>query len=223
MLEPHADAKQLSAIELLKMCLESSSEELWAEFVRRLQPAIASSVWRTFHKCTSNKPRRDEVDDMVQQTFLRICSNNSRALRGAKVITEAALFAYVRTIAINITIDLLRRTRRSEPLDEMLPDPSDHRAESSLMLAAVERSLASCAEANPERDPWVFWLYYRDGLTAKSIAEAPGCGLTQKGVESLILRLTRCIRRALMDKKYPEGILRAGSSIKGEDTFGTGT
>jgi hypothetical protein len=45
-----------------------------------------------------------------------------------------------------------------------------------------------------ERDRKLFWLYYRVGLTADAIAGLPSIGLSTKGVESSLLRLTRLLR-----------------------------
>jgi len=43
------------------------------------------------------------------------------------------------------------------------------------------------AEPNYIRDCAIFWLYYRQGLTAKAIAQLPDIGLTVKGVEKYIV------------------------------------
>jgi RNA polymerase sigma-70 factor (ECF subfamily) len=50
---------------------------------------------------------------------------------------------------------------------------------------------------NQERDRTVFWLYYQQGFSAKAIAALPSIGLSEKGVESAILRLTREVRNRL--------------------------
>jgi RNA polymerase sigma-70 factor (ECF subfamily) len=44
----------------------------------------------------------------------------------------------------------------------------------------------------------IFWLYYQQGMSAKTIASLPAVGLTAKGVESAIFRLTRQVREALV-------------------------
>jgi RNA polymerase sigma-70 factor (ECF subfamily) len=49
-----------------------------------------------------------------------------------------------------------------------------------------------------ERDKLVFLLYYRQGFTAKAIAELPGIQLSEKGVESCLLRLTRHLRQHIV-------------------------
>jgi hypothetical protein len=59
----------------------------------------------------------------------------------------------------------------------------------------LEKELAH--EPNFGRDIAIFWFYYRWGLTAKEISEILSMGLTVKGVESVLLRLTRLVRSKL--------------------------
>jgi len=48
-----------------------------------------------------------------------------------------------------------------------------------------------------QRDRTIFWLYYRQGLTAKEIGALPSIGLSLKGVESTLHRLTQLVREHL--------------------------
>ena len=50
-----------------------------------------------------------------------------------------------------------------------------------------------------ERDRRIFWLYYRAGLKPAVIARMPGIGLSVKGVESAVFRLTKLVRTVLVD------------------------
>jgi hypothetical protein len=43
----------------------------------------------------------------------------------------------------------------------------------------------------------IFWFFYEQGYTAKEISLLPNVGLTVKGVEAVILRLTRYVRERL--------------------------
>lgn len=184
--------------ELLDTCLRRGTDRDWEEFVRRVQPALASKISATLRRfAIGGAGLRDLVDDLVQQTFLRLCASGFKALRTAEIQSEGALFAYVRTVAANITLDHLRRARPPEVEGgESIADGSHSGSDAALLLVDVETHLRRCSEANVERDRRIFWLYYRSGLTSKAIAALPVFGLTQKGVESLILRLTRCIREA---------------------------
>jgi hypothetical protein len=58
----------------------------------------------------------------------------------------------------------------------------------------------------------VFWLYYRAGCSAAEIAAVPGIDLTAKGVESLLLRMTRELRRRLAQQISPSVASLEGSS-----------
>jgi len=40
----------------------------------------------------------------------------------------------------------------------------------------------------------IFWLYYEQGYSAKEISLLPSMGLTVKGVESTLQRLTRFLK-----------------------------
>ena len=51
-----------------------------------------------------------------------------------------------------------------------------------------------------DRDVAIFWFFYEQGYTAKEISFLPNIGLTVKGVEAVLLRLTRFLREALGSK-----------------------
>jgi len=71
-----------------------------------------------------------------------------------------------------------------------------------LLLGKIEEVLEEVTEgANAERDRMVFWIYYRQGLTASAIAAIPALKLTQKGIESLLSRVTNSLRKQLLIKK----------------------
>jgi RNA polymerase sigma-70 factor (ECF subfamily) len=59
-----------------------------------------------------------------------------------------------------------------------------------------------------ERDRALFWLYYRQGYTAEEIARLPSAGLTAKGVESALRRVTVWLRGEV-ERKSPD--VRTGS------------
>ena len=80
--------------------------------------------------------------------------------------------------------------------------------EREILLREIDEHLAAVTEpAARGRDRQIFWLYYRHGMTARAIALIPGIGLTQKGVESAIQRLTNHVRARLTEGKLrgPEG------------------
>jgi RNA polymerase sigma-70 factor (ECF subfamily) len=68
------------------------------------------------------------------------------------------------------------------------------RMERSALLAQLDEKLRAAPAAISERDRALFWLYYLQGFTAEEIAGLPGAGLTAKGVESALRRVTLWLR-----------------------------
>lgn len=60
----------------------------------------------------------------------------------------------------------------------------------------------------------IFWLYYRDGLTTRAISSLPFVGLSTKGVESTIHRLTRMVRNEMVERSS-----RLENKPQGEEGF----
>lgn len=205
-----AEAEQ-ALIEVLRECLQAPSTARWARLVGAFQPILAKAIWRQISR--SKFQQAELIDDLVQQTFLRLCKDNWRALREFQSNTDGQLAAYLRAIATNIALDYLRKPRLSEAgMDYDLPSPQqcpDH----ALVIGAIEKHLEKCAEKNLARDTEVFWLHYRSGMSAAAIAGIAEFELSAKGVESLLLRITRCLRMALIPK-LPAGISLLGPSMK---------
>jgi RNA polymerase sigma-70 factor (ECF subfamily) len=67
--------------------------------------------------------------------------------------------------------------------------------EREVLLKEVDHVLENCTVGpDQERDRIIFWLYYQQGMSANAIAGLPTVGLTAKGVESAIFRLSRLVR-----------------------------
>jgi RNA polymerase sigma-70 factor (ECF subfamily) len=72
--------------------------------------------------------------------------------------------------------------------------------ERKVFLKQVDDQLQDCAAgSHQQRDCLIFWFYYQQGMSAKAIAALATVQLTAKGVETVIFRLTRCVRERLAD------------------------
>jgi RNA polymerase sigma-70 factor (ECF subfamily) len=177
--------------------------ELWERFIEEAHGVVASTVFRTLARWRT--PQRDRVDDLVQETFLKLCANKFSLLQKFRSDRQEAFVAYLRAIAASVVSDSLRssaaekRGSGNEPvgLDEVFdaaePAGSVAVIERELLLGQVDR----CLSGQIERDRQVFWLYYRHGLTSRAIAEIKAVNLTSSGVESLIRRLTIAVQKCL--------------------------
>jgi hypothetical protein len=68
-----------SAEELVRACVEAGNSEAWNEFVCRFRKLIACVVLRIARKYGESSPAI--VDDLVQDVYLKVCSDNCRLLR----------------------------------------------------------------------------------------------------------------------------------------------
>jgi RNA polymerase sigma-70 factor (ECF subfamily) len=189
----------MTAAEIVHACLETDNRAAWAAFVRRFQPVIAASVARVVRRYGVPMPAL--VDDLTQETYLRICKENCRILRDFQARHEDAIFGYIKVIATSVALDHFRARATQKRKGEMDEGGADIEAkvsptaiETSALLEELDRHLAS---SETERDRTIFWLYYRQGYTTKDIAAMPHLELSQKGVESCIYRLTQALRGAV--------------------------
>jgi RNA polymerase sigma-70 factor (ECF subfamily) len=203
-----------TAAELIAVCLDTGSESAWLQLVGRFQPLIASVVMRIVRRY--DHPNRNIVDDLVQETFLRLCREDCKALREFHHVHEAAIFGYVKVVAGSVVNDYFRALNAQKRAGEVAVDPeilgsfaasTGASAEDSLLLREVESCLESITENKRDRE--VFWRYYRQGLTAVEIAALPGMDLSAKGIESCLLRLLKSLRRQMSPPTgKPEGFQR---------------
>jgi RNA polymerase sigma-70 factor, ECF subfamily len=201
--------RELSPLELVRCCLSSREESAWQEFVRRFQPLIASTIIKTLRhgKCFNFVL----IDDLVQETYVKLFAHDFKALREFDFRHAKALFGFFRVVASNVVQDHFRnrcsQKRGSGKVDEDLEmikikPPSNHgfaeKAERGILVAQLKKCLKMhAAESDFSRNYAIFRLYFEHGLTAKAIANLPNIGLSVKGVESALGRLTRMIKETI--------------------------
>jgi RNA polymerase sigma-70 factor, ECF subfamily len=187
-----------SFTELYARCLQSRDAGAWTELVTRLQPVFARVAYRTSVEWGRADLR--ELDDVVQEIFLKLGSLDTEKLGRVPLDSDSAALAYFQVMAANAARDYFR-AKYANKRGEMRTDTGVERLEefaARATLAQTDREIL-LAEINrvliaEPRERAVFWLYYRDGLTAKEIAAMPMFQLTPKGVESLLFRLTAKVR-----------------------------
>jgi RNA polymerase sigma-70 factor, ECF subfamily len=186
--------------EILRACIDPGTQEAWALFVNTFQPLIVSSISRVVNRYGVPNPAL--IDDLAQETFLRLCRDNGRILREFEVRHETAIFGYFKVIATSIALDHFRaRTAQKRAAEVQADDshlepsvqssPIEHEA----ILEEIDRRLAA---TESDRDRTIFWLYYRQGYSTREIAAMPNFGLTQKGIESSIHRMTGLLRNFVL-------------------------
>lgn len=200
--------------ELLRACAESNEVGAWDEFIKRYHRPISLSVIRTARRWGGLA--QEIALDLVQETYLKLCDGKCNLLYIFALSHPEAVEGYIKTIAANVTHDYFKSQQAvkhgsgavlqvNEELDPQALDGSVGGVagiEREILLREIESCLDFCTEgAAQERDRLVFWLYYQQGLSARAIADLPNVCLTVKGVESLILRLTRMVRDRMQSRQ----------------------
>lgn len=211
------DPRKLSVKELVSYCLNSQDQAGWTEFVRRFQPLIAGVVT----KCVLRRKRGaklDLVDDLVHETYLKLLANDYKALRDFSFKDDHGFFGFLKVVASRVVEDYFRKINNQknncgleeQDIEEvripvLFRSNSLRPAEMAILLEQIDRCLMNLAsEPNFIRDRAIFWLYFRQGLTAKAISKLPDIKLSVKGVESTLLRLTRYVKVCLTNPPSPK-------------------
>jgi RNA polymerase sigma-70 factor (ECF subfamily) len=200
----------ISIEELVRRCAVSGEIAVWEEFVRRFHRLIAKVVLRGAVRL--GDASKETVDDLIQETYLKFCADNYRLLRDFEHRHPDAFLGYVQIVAANVVRDHFKsfysKKRGANQVEgiveDFVPVAGDDSAgspiaiERAVLIQEIQRHLDICVSgADHGRNSKVFWLYYRVGLSAAAIAALPGIDLTTKGVESLILRITRDVRKQM--------------------------
>jgi RNA polymerase sigma-70 factor (ECF subfamily) len=204
----------ISTQELVRRCSASRNPEAWEEFVRRFHRLIATVVLRTAGKLGDSS--RQTVDDLIQETYLKLCADHFRILRSFEQQHPEAFTGYIKVVTANVVRDHFKSAHSKKRgagnleqlADEYVPIASEDSAgspkfiERAVLIEEITRCLDLCvAGPDQERNLHIFWLHYRAGLSARAIAELPGIGITTKGVESILLRITKELRERMAEPR----------------------
>jgi DNA-directed RNA polymerase specialized sigma24 family protein len=198
------DAGSLS--ELIAQCADMARRDLLDTLIGRLQPLVAGVVSRTLRRYGIHDA--EWVKDLSQDVFLKILSPKFELEERTQDRTDAQILGLIKLTAANMVVDALRASKQFVSIEQGLEICQDENLEVKLLVQEVDATLKKLLTGpNATRDYRIFWFYHRDRMTAREISMLPGVGLTVKGVESLIFRVTADVKKALIDGK--------GISVKG--------
>ncbi len=159
----------------------------WVAFVKRHAPVIYGAV----RKRLVPAGREGEVEDVVQDVFVKICANDFRLLRSFDA-RKAKLTTWLTVIATSASIDHLRRNAR--PISSIDAVPEQH-----LAVPAAEPAWVTIPEGllSP-RQALIIELLYRHDMTAAEVGEK--LGIDPQTVRSMHHKALQRLRARLADE-----------------------
>src|SRR4029077_11356378 len=97
------DLRSLSPVELVATCLATKDGLVWTEFVRRFRPLISTIVLRTARNW--GEPNPSLLDDLIQETYLKLCADDCRLLRNFRSQYPSAIFGFLKVVTANVVHD----------------------------------------------------------------------------------------------------------------------
>ena len=174
--------KALDDADLMR-ALALGKERAFRELVERHQPGLYGFALRFCRV-------REEAEDTVQETFLRLFRNRLR------FDTSGSVKAYLYKVCRNLLIDAARK-KRPEPLDgtpdtetDPAPSPFD-----TLSRKEGQNTLSRALDDLPENQRTAMVLRHTQELSYAEISEVMGLSLS--AVESLLVRARRSLRKRL--------------------------
>jgi|SRR5215469_2747138 len=175
-----------SELEKIKAGDEKALSAFLDTIRHQIRPVIRRMVMPSRHK--------DLVDDITQDALVRIMQNLNRIAESRNILSSCI------AIAKHTCIDYKRKQQVGGNLGHAISE-EEIRTTSDIQHNLLVKEIDEHLQAFDQRERTVFWLYYRYGLTAREIS--PLCGLTEKGVESLLLRMARFVRSKVAEpRKY---------------------
>ena len=175
----------------------SAMEELFARFQKPL--------FNFFYRMVG---RRETAEDLVQETFLKLCRFGS-TFRGS----DAKFTTWLYSVAGNQCRDYLRHTARrpetslgdleqnlSDDYADSPPSEGNSPVEEHLIRMEVGEILKSAIHSLPEKERTAIILREYQGLEYREIAETLGCPIGS--VKVLIFRARQRLRERLKDLQF---------------------
>jgi RNA polymerase sigma factor (sigma-70 family) len=210
---------------LVRACASGSDRSARQAFVAHFQPVIRATVIKTGRRFTEMPS--DLIDDLVQDTYVRIFDQKCKILRSFEARHEASIFAFIQAVSFSVVQDHFRYASAQKrggksttlPIQEMndlagLENPAS-RYEATALLEVIDHILTEiCSADTLVRDRSIFWLYHLQDYTAKEIAGLPSVPLSVKGVESVVFRVTGEVRRRLQQMSISERLAQKSKGTK---------
>ena len=221
--------KQLSHRELIDLLVNDCQHRpAMQEFMRRYDEFIRCTVARTIYRNGAGRgtDASATAEDLVSEIYYRLFRCDCRALQRFQNRYHNSIFAYLRTICMNVVRnyhrdyvqkDALGQLQALRPADEgcgenlleqVVDDSTANgeraRAEETEMLsqAVGAASFQKVSAENLDRNLIIFKLHFLYGYHYHEIARIKGLGLGESGVGNTAARLRLRLRQELTHESW---------------------
>ena len=201
---------EISSAELLRQCGQKLGDPtLWEMFQQRFRRLIFLYLLRGLQHHSKRDDVQELVADLAQEVYVRLVRKNGAMLRDFRGQSDISVASFLARICASVVSDHFRHQdgtfRRfvenvvsiehaKEALESFKHDRTELNVGAILSWIDVQRIIdADPDQKNAQRNALIFKLFYIDGLTAEEIAAWPGFGLSESGVNGVLLRLRRRI------------------------------
>jgi RNA polymerase sigma factor (sigma-70 family) len=224
------NAVQLSLAALIRQCGHSDDPQFWRMFLQRCHRQVLLYVYRRCQLNKNLKADSEVLNDLAQEVYMYLLSNNRRALREFRGDTDASVQAYLAQIVRSVVVDHLRKRESKKrmavlvSLDQevgtedlghtlaaILPAKTesqpDQMLEERLASEQLHKMLLSILSGkNATRDALIFRLHVLQELTVAEIANLPTFAMSVENVEVIIRRTREKLRRAFHNQASRFGV-----------------
>jgi RNA polymerase sigma-70 factor (ECF subfamily) len=214
----------IAANKLARICAYSTYAPEWEQFVHAVTPVVALAARRV--SLVWGDSSAHAISEIVQEVFLKLVEDDRRILREFEDRGNEAFLKLLRMVAASVATDYHRRAqadkrggrmgavslKAAETQQNIFDGRATHAVEWPALMAQLDGLLRMYPESVSDRDRQIFWLYYRQGLTAQAIARIPAVELTAKGVESALRRMAQLLRNTILQGK-PAGAGAAEAEV----------
>lgn len=206
--------EELTDLELIRLCYEKKTQDLWQEFYSRFNRYIKLHIRKALesYKTTYTLKEIDFLalkEDLEQEVYLRLVKNDYQALKSYDG-TNNCFHSYLHKIAVNIVLEYLRqhyakkRQAKVISLTTLLEENSKKQSSVYLIVGNGFSELtceitqlidkASRNNNNSQRNKKIFFLHLFYGMSCSEIAQSFNSNLSFSGVDSIIRRFKQQIK-----------------------------
>ena len=168
----------MNDLEFVQKCV-TGDKQSWELFLKQYSRLIYSYVYSTL-KTKNHYFNQENVEDLFQEIFVSLVKDDFRKLKSFQAKNGCSLASWLRQVAINSTIDYLRRQKPTASLEAETGEglslldtlsASQNSARENLTKDEKLSSLKDCIENLSLSDKYFLELHLNQGLRLEDLRE----------------------------------------------------